>query len=90
MRARIIGEEVEPPDIGKAEVEDDEIGLAVEQREGGLAVRRVEHLVALRAESPIRSSLRIGGSSSTISTFSGLALTRRTPAFPLRGPAGEW
>src|SRR5262249_30179457 len=36
--------------VGQAKIEDDEVGLLREQRQRGLAVRRIEDLVTLRAQ----------------------------------------
>ena len=50
MRARIVCQQFEAVHVGQAEIEDDEIGLVLEQLQRGLAVGRVENVVALGGE----------------------------------------
>ena len=46
-----LAEQLEPLHVGKAEIENDEVGLVSHQIESGLRVGRVDGLIALRAQS---------------------------------------
>ena len=50
LRARIVRKQIEPLHVGQAEIENDQIGLLLEQLERGLAVGRFEDFIALRAQ----------------------------------------
>ena len=75
-----LAQQLESLHIGKAEIENDEVGLVGHQFERGLARSARRWFDSLACPSPMRSSLRIGGSSSTTSTLSGAALMRQCPA----------